>query len=123
MKTISSVIKNNQFFLISLAVLLIIHLRLDIFYIKTGSMEPVLPVGTIVVVDSHAKPEIGAVFAYRSGKIVIIHRLIAAKEDGLLFQGDANSSADSIVLKEQVIGKVILNIKFFVPLLKWLGMG
>ena len=58
MKTICCIFKNNKFFLISLVALFIIHLRLDIFYIKTGSMEPVLPIGTIVVVDSQAKPEI-----------------------------------------------------------------
>lgn len=42
--------------------IIVINIKFDMFYIKTGSMEPELPVGTIVITDSHGKPETGSIF-------------------------------------------------------------
>ena len=45
-------IGNNRFFLLAVAILLFLNVRFDFYYIKTGSMEPALPVGTVVIVDT-----------------------------------------------------------------------
>ncbi len=106
----------NRFFLVALALLLFLNLRFDFYYIKTGSMEPTLPVGTIVVVDRNEKAQEGDIFAYQNGKNVVIHRIIVVDEEGYLFQGDANPSQDAAkVTREQLVGKVTAKIKLLVP--------
>ena len=111
----------NRFFLAALALFLFLNLRFDFYYIKTGSMEPTLPVGTIVVVDRNEKAQEGDIFAYQNGKNVVIHRIIAVDEEGYLFQGDANPSQDAAkVTREQLVGKVTAKIKLLVPWIKLL---
>ena len=53
-------IGNNRFFLLAVAILLFLNVRFDFYYIKTGSMEPALPVGTVVIVDTDANAVIRA---------------------------------------------------------------
>ena len=50
-------VKNNGIFLFLLAAIILMNIRFDFFYIKTGSMEPELPVGSVVMVDPYAKPK------------------------------------------------------------------
>lgn len=91
------------------------HILLD-----TGSMGKSLPVGTIAIVNTDAKAQEGDIFAYQNGKNVIIHRIIAIDEEGYIFKGDANPSQDAAkVTKEQLVGKVIVKIKWLVP---WVRM-
>lgn len=79
-----------------------------------------LPVGTIAIVNTDAKAQEGDIFAYQNGKNVIIHRIIAIDEEGYIFKGDANPSQDAAkVTKEQLVGKVIVKIKWLVP---WVRM-
>lgn len=111
----------NRFFLAALALLLFLNLRFDFYYIKTGSMELTLPVGSIVVVDRNEKAQAGDIFAYQNGKNVVIHRIIAVDEEGYLFQGDANPSQDAAkVTREQLVGKVTAKIKLLVPWIRLL---
>lgn len=110
---------NGIFFLLAIAALLF-YLRFDLFYIKTGSMEPALPIGTIVVVDPTGEPEIGYIFAYRTGTMVVIHRMIARDGDNYIFKGDANASPDiSPVAGEQILGKVAIKLTFPVRIVRW----
>lgn len=111
----------NRFFLATLAFLLFLNLRFDFYYIKTGSMEPTLPVGSIVIVDRNEKAQEGDIFAYQNGKNVVIHRIIAVDEEGYLFQGDANPSQDAAkVTRKQLVGKVTAKIKLLVPWIRLL---
>ena len=79
--TLRKILKGNGFFFLLAIAALLLYLRFDLFYIKTGSMEPALPIGSIVVVDLAAEPEIGDIFAYRAGTMVVIHRIIAKDGD------------------------------------------
>ena len=111
----------NRFFLAALAFLLFLNLRFDFYYIKTGSMEPTLPVGTIVVVDRNEKAQEGDIFAYKNGKNNVIQRIIDVDEEGYLFQGDANPSQDAAkVTRKQLAGKVTAKIKLLVPWIRLL---
>jgi signal peptidase len=114
--------ENNRLFLIVLAVLLLLLIRYDRYYIRTGSMEPEYPVGTLVLIDHYRKPEVGDVYAYRTGDTVVIHRVIAITEDGYVFQGDANGNPDSsLVLQEQLIGKVVWKIPWLSGIYRRIG--
>jgi signal peptidase len=85
------------------------------YVIETGSMEPSMPPGTLVVVKAVPMSEIGpgdvVTYQIRSGdSTVVTHRVVAQGYDGTgqprwRTQGDANPSADqSWVLPVQVQG-------------------
>lgn len=123
MEGIQRILWNNRFFLIAAVLVLFLNIRFDFYYIKTGSMEPELPVGTIVVVDAAQPVSIGDVYGYRSGRNVVIHRIVAVDGEGYTFKGDANPSTDAVKVTEgKLAGKVILKITVLAPVLRWMGI-
>lgn len=119
MRAIKHVIKDNGVFLILLTAIILINVRFDFFYIKTGSMEPELPVGSVVMVNPNAKPKLGDIFAYENHGSTVIHRIIGVEGGGYIFQGDANPSPDgAVVEKSQIIGKAVARIRFLAPVIR-----
>lgn len=119
MEKIKKAIKNNGVFLIVLAAVIVINVRFDFFYIKTGSMEPEFPVGSIVMVDPNARPKTGDIFAYENHGSTVIHRIVGVEGGGYIFQGDANPSPDGAMVEEsQLIGKVVVKIRFLAPAIR-----
>jgi len=89
--------------------------------VYTGSMEPAIPVGGIVVIKP-VDPEtlrIGDVICFRlSEPTSITHRIINITEEGFITKGDANEDPDTWIVKnENVIGKAV----FTVPFIGYLG--
>lgn len=90
----------------------------DIYTVVTGSMEPAIPVGSLIYVREEAPAELmeGEVVAYRSDTdagIIITHRVVKNQvvSGQLITKGDANEAEDiSPVSYAQVIGKVTLTI-------------
>lgn len=80
--------------------------------IGSGSMEPSIYVGDIVLVektDRYGEIEEGDVLVYRHANVVMVHRLIESREsEGKYYfrtQGDANDSADAWTVEQgDVIG-------------------
>ena len=68
------------------------------FYAVTGSsMEPLLSVGDIAVVDTNRPVEEGNVIAFipdPSLDVMVTHRVIGVSEEGYTTRGDANDAAD-----------------------------
>jgi signal peptidase len=86
--------------------------------VLSGSMEPELKVGSVVVTRPVQAEEIstGDVITFRSpiSDLPIVHRVVAT-EDGSSFEtkGDANEIADPFVVSAQdVVGKVCFHIPF-----------
>lgn len=80
--------------------------------ILTGSMEPVIYPGDVVVIQKTEanKIKVGDVIQYWTGEIFIIHRVIAVEGPAgeLRTKGDNNSAPDSaLVTSGQVRGKMI----------------
>lgn len=112
-------VKNNGMFLFLLAAIVLMNVRFDFFYIKTGSMEPELPAGSVVVVDPYEKPKLGDIFAYEGHGSTVIHRIIGIENGSYIFQGDANPSPDGAAVEEsRLIGKVVARIRFLAPALR-----
>lgn len=92
--------------------------------VVSGSMEPVIPVGSIVIVkEADADTlEVGDVISYRiSGDTMVTHRVVAIdSENGqLTTKGDANETEDSSpVAFTDIVGKEL----FHVPLLGYLSI-
>mgnify|MGYP000848383546 FL=1 len=90
-----------------------------LYIVLSGSMEPVLQVGGLVVVKEVPVSEIqegDIITFYSSGKsgTTTTHRVIGI-EEGLLFQtkGDANEVADPAPVEaSRIIGKVTLHIPY-----------
>ncbi len=83
--------------------------------VVSGSMEPVLPVGSLVVTKAVTAEEIevGDVVGYWTGNRfiginpIILHRVIAITEEGYLLKGDNNETADPIMKPERIIYRVV----------------
>lgn len=88
------------------------------YVVLSGSMEPEIPTGSVVVVDGRKKEwNPGDVITYRRGNMVVTHRIVEKSEEGYYTKGDVNAEEDAgIVLEKQVIGNVIVA-------LPWLGFG
>ena len=91
--------------------------------VYTGSMEPAIPVGSIVVIKP-ANPntlKIGDIICFKiesESSTTVTHRIINITDEGFITKGDANEDPDQwIVKKENIIGKVIAVI----PYLGYLG--
>lgn len=109
---------------LTICIILAIWFAIGIFPIKpvaiaSGSMEPELYVGDVVVIkkcDSNDVEE-GDIIEYQMEGYTIIHRIKHKKQKNGQFifitQGDNNNVEDSEpVSEEQLIGKVIFKIKF-----------
>jgi signal peptidase len=85
--------------------------------VYTGSMEPAIPVGSVVVIKP-VDPETlktGDVICFKLSEptTTVTHRLFNITNEGFITKGDANEDPDQwTVKKENVIGKVILTIPF-----------
>ena len=108
---------------LGLFILSLIHTSLGITYpllvVKSGSMEPVINVGDIIIVlpvnyeDIYASPTDGDVIVfYRPGEkgnpnAIIVHRAIKKLENGIITKGDANTAPDywGPVPRDHIIGR------------------
>jgi len=86
--------------------------------VYTGSMEPAIPVGSVVVIKP-VDPEnlkIGDIICFKLSESAITsvtHRIFNITDEGFITKGDANNAPDQwIVKKENVIGKAIFTIPF-----------
>jgi len=92
--------------------------------VKSGSMEPVLHVGDVIIIEPVNPEDIrvgDVIIFYRPGTDqLIVHRVVRTTSQGLYTRGDANPGIDpwSPVPYENVVGRWI---GFKIP--NWLGVG
>ena len=85
------------------------------YLVQSGSMEPSIMTGDIVVIQSRNTYVINDVITFKknSGQIVT-HRIVSVegeKEKQYFTKGDANRTGDEdIIINEQIVGKVVLVI-------------
>lgn len=87
------------------------------YEIVSGSMEPTIPVGSLVYVryDDPASIQKGDVIAFMSGNSVVCHRVTENKtsEKALVTKGDANAIEDfEDVAYPSVLGTVVFHLPF-----------
>lgn len=95
-------------------------LGVQAYRVLSGSMEPVYPTGSLLLVKElgQAEPDVGDVITFRlTEQITATHRIIAVlEENGGVFyrtKGDANDVADGTpVAREQVLGIPVLMIPY-----------
>lgn len=95
--------------------------------VASGSMEPAIHVGELVVVDTRSQVHEGDVIMYLdSDSRLITHRVIYMDAEQLITQGDANDIADTPIVAASVVGVIIwhgqLDILASHPLLQFPGV-
>jgi len=91
--------------------------------VLSGSMEPTIPVGSIVYVDKSVtgeELEEGDVVTYSlSSGTFVTHRVLSVDDEArvMVTQGDANDAPDGEVSYADVVGKV----KFHLPMLGYIS--
>jgi signal peptidase len=87
------------------------------FVVQSGSMEPAIRTGSIVVVLPQEKYQTGDVITfgpYSKSRPLTTHRIVEVTSTGYVTQGDANNATDArTVLSSNVIGRVRFSIPYF----------
>lgn len=78
----------------------------SLFEVQSGSMSPAIEKGDWIVVKYANDIELGDIVTYKEGENYITHRVVSAYGDVYTTRGDANSSKDDPIVKEQIVGKV-----------------
>lgn len=99
------------------------HLPAVPVLIGSGSMEPEISVGDIVILYHTAVEtlEPGDIIAYRDSSCTVVHRIVAEEGGSFITQGDANNVSDlHPVMSGQIQGKVLCTIPFVGRPILWL---
>ncbi len=79
----------------------------------SGSMEPELSVGDLIIVREADEYCVGQTVVFETGGSLIVHEIIRIEKDGkLITKGAANNTEDPPILPKDVRGRVVLAIPF-----------
>lgn len=80
--------------------------------VMSGSMEPAIMTGDLVIIkhQTASEYEFGDIATYLEDDIAYTHRIISLENDSAILKGDSNDLADNAILKEDLVGKMILRI-------------
>lgn len=78
--------------------------------VMSGSMQPAIEAGDLIVVREQQKYEEDDIITYRRGGALITHRIVEANESGIVTKGDTNNVNDDPVAPADIEGKVVLRI-------------
>ena len=117
LKSIRVLIDTLMAIIIIVGILFIVLFFIGIkpFVVLTGSMEPVVPTGSLSFINNNIKfedikPNDIIAFTMPGGENVT-HRAISIGEDGIQTKGDANAVADGIIVtKQNYLGKNVFSI-------------
>lgn len=75
--------------------------------VVSGSMEPAISIGDLLVVKEQPTYRLEEIVVYQSGSMAIVHRIIEISGNTVITKGDANNAADDPVTVDNIRGKVI----------------
>lgn len=90
------------------------------FIVQSGSMEPAIKTGSVVIVKPQMEYEEGDIISFQSEgerKNSITHRIVGVETSGeekyFITKGDANNATDTNkVAEEMIIGKVLFAVSY-----------
>ncbi|SDF28318.1 signal peptidase I [Halorientalis regularis] len=93
------------------------------FVILSGSMEPDIAPGDVVIVDASASVGVGDVITFsEDSDVPVTHRIVAEENGQWVTKGDANENRDTRpVSAENVLGKVVLTIPLIGHVVLWVN--
>lgn len=75
--------------------------------VLSGSMEPTLSVGDLLIVQVQDSYEVDDIVVYQSGKMPVVHRIVELDEEMVTTRGDANNTNDEPFPVTAIKGEVI----------------
>ena len=79
--------------------------------VASGSMEPALSVGDLIVNHVQDAYRENDIITFQSGNSLTTHRIVAVTDAGYTTRGDANNAVDpQIVPPESVVGQVVARV-------------
>lgn len=78
--------------------------------VLSGSMEPALSVGDLLIVKQQEQYELKDIVVYQSGSTPVVHRIVEISQDTAVTCGDANNTNDDPVALAAIKGKVVAAI-------------
>ncbi len=79
--------------------------------VASGSMEPALAVGDLIVNRAQSEYAVGDIITFSSGSSLTTHRIVAQAPEGYATRGDANNAVDpEPAAPEAVVGRVVARI-------------
>ena len=104
----------NIFLVLVIAVLtgyLVLRLtnKVEIYDVKTGSMEENIHVGDYVLILKISNYNVGDVVTYKKNGYLVTHRIIKKESNTFVTKGDANNAEDEAIDGDSIVGKVYLN--------------
>jgi len=80
--------------------------------VLSGSMEPALSVGDLLIVREQESYEAGKIVVYQSGNLPVVHRIVDISEETVITCGDANNVNDEPFPITAIKGEVIAAIPY-----------
>lgn len=75
--------------------------------VLSGSMEPALSVGDLLIVQAQDIYQTGDIVVYQSGNMPVVHRIVSISDEAVITRGDANNINDESFPTTAIKGKVI----------------
>lgn len=75
--------------------------------VLSGSMEPALSVGDLLIIQEQDAYETGDIVVYQSGAMPVVHRIVDISGETVTTRGDANNVNDAPVSAAAIKGEVI----------------
>lgn len=83
--------------------------------VQTGSMEPEIPTGSLLLIHKQTDYQVGDVITYLFDpeSLTVTHRIVFLEGDTVTTKGDANNKTDQPFTSDKIIGKVVLSVPYF----------
>lgn len=117
MKVVAQIFLNTCcFIIIGIGILLTTFYALGIVptIVTSGSMEPLIPVGSLCFIDTLYPMEelqLGDIIVYKQPTQKVIHRIVGITKEEIRTKGDANNYIDGLpTTKENYYGKYLYSV-------------
>lgn len=80
----------------------------QMFTVVSGSMQPTIKVGDIILIKKQDNYFVNDIVTYKNDDDYITHRIVGVNELNVVTKGDYNNALDDPIRVSDVVGKVVL---------------
>ena len=81
--------------------------RVEIFKVRTGSMEEGIHAGDYILIVQKGDYHVDDIVTYKRDGYHVTHRIIKIDGDNIITKGDANNVEDKAITQDDIVGKLI----------------